>query len=170
MMSLSEVKNRCVKVFQSAGIDLAKYQNIDIAVNARLTRTLGRCCYTRNAGKVTPSKIEFSKLFLETGTKQTIEDVIKHECAHAIACIETGERQGHNNYFKAVCARVGTDNDQCATQAKFEVDDTQVYKYFVYCKKCGKLVGKYHRRGKVIQNLPYYTCKCGGSLELKQNF
>ena len=166
-MTLQEVKERCEKAFASVGLE---FKNINVLINGRLTRTLGRCCYERSCGKVVPVRLEFSRQFLETSTEQNIQNVILHECAHAIACIETGERQGHNQYFKNVCKHLGTNNDGTTTAVDSTVSETQLYKYFVICKDCGQMCGKYHRAGKVIKNINYYHCSCGGNLKVEQNF
>ena len=171
MMTLKEIERRCKDAFAVAGLDLS-YFGIDIAINSRLTRTLGRCMYKRRGEEVFPYRIEFSRKFIETSTAQCIQDVILHECAHAIACIETGDRQGHNAYFKRVCAKLGTTNDGTTTEVELDkaVSEAQVYKYFVVCKECGQVCGKYHRAGKVIKNIEFYHCSCGGNLNVIQNF
>ena len=169
MMTVNEISTKCAETFKKVNLE---FKNIEVNINGRLTATLGRCCYIRICGKVAPTKIEISKKLLETGTPHMIEEVIKHECAHAIACIETGEKQGHNGYFKSVCKRIGTDNDTCACKTtERTVSDNKVYKYIVCCKCCGKVVGKYYRAGKVVKYPTNYTstcCKAG--LSVTQNY
>lgn len=94
-MTLQEIKKRCEDAFAIVGLEF----DLPVLINSRLTKTLGRCIYKRCGDQVYPLRIEFSRQFIETSTEQCIQDVILHECAHAIACIETGERQGHNTYF-----------------------------------------------------------------------
>ena len=167
-MTIQEVKTICVNTFAIVGLE---FKDIIVLANGRLTRTLGRCCYERKCGKVVPVRLEFSRQLLETATAQSITDVILHECAHAIAAIETGESQGHNKYFKNVCARIGTDNDGTKTKVESTISDTQLYKYFIVCKGCGEVLGKYHRAGKVIKNIDDYSCPhCNHKLSVLQNF
>ena len=166
-MTSRQIENRCIEIFKSVNL---KFENITVFINGRLTKTLGRCCYERKCGKVTPVRLEFSRQLLETATPQSIDAVILHECAHAIAAIETGESQGHNNYFKSVCARIGTNNDTTTTHVDRTIEENKVYKYFVNCRCCGKTIGKYQRAGKVVKYPSAYQCKCGGDLEVIQNF
>ena len=167
-MTTQEIYNECVKIFSSVDLE---FNNIEIKINGRLTKTLGRCCYEVQGSKLTPIRLEFSRLVIEKGDSKLIEDVIKHECAHAIATIETGEKQSHNMYFKSVCARIGTTNDTPSTVAKYNAGDAEIYKYIINCEKCKKVVGKYHRAGNVVKMTPYYRCSnCGGSLKVTQNF
>ena len=167
-MTTQEIYNECVKVFASVNLE---FNNIEIKINGRLTKTLGRCNYKKQDTKLIPVCLEFSRLLVEKGDNKLIEDVIKHECAHAIATIETGASQKHNNYFKSVCARIGTTNDTPSTTAKYNAEDTEIYKYTVICEKCKKVVGRYHRAGNVIKMPSHYGCNyCGGSLKVIQNF
>ena len=167
-MTVQEIETRCKEIFSKVNLE---FNGITIFINGRLTKTLGRCCYKVSCGKVIPVRLEFSRQLLETATPQSIDSVILHEAAHAIACIETGESQGHNAYFKKVCVRIGTDNDKTKTQVSRVVDDSQIYKYLITCSCCKEIVGKYQRAGKVIKNISYYRCPfCKSSLEIKQNF
>ena len=164
-MTLQEIKDRCTAAFKTAGLDF-EYFGIEVAINGRLTRTLGRCMYKGTM----PCRLEFSRQFIDYSTEKNIQDVILHECAHAIACIRTGEPQGHNAIFKSICKEIGTPLDTTSSQVEATVSDTKLFKYFVSCEKCGQICGKYHRTGKIIKNLPYYSCSCGGSLKVTQNF
>ena len=164
-MTLQEIKERCIAAFKTAGLDF-EYFGIEVAINGRLTRTLGRCMYK---GKM-PCRLEFSRQFIDYSTKKNIQDVILHECAHAIACIRTGEPQGHNAIFKSICKEIGTSLDTTSSKVESTVSDTKLFKYFVSCEKCRQICGKYHRAGKIIKNISNYSCKCGGSLKVTQNF
>ena len=167
MMTIDELKTECSKVFSFVGLE---FKGIDIKINGRLTRTHGRCMYQVLRGKVTPIRIEFSRQLLETATPHSILEVLKHECAHAIACIETGEKQGHNAYFKSVCHRIGAEYDTCSSSVERTVEDNQIYKYTVICKDCCKILARYHRAGKIVQHPENYHCKCGGRISVVQNF
>lgn len=172
MWTESKLKNHICETFIKAGYDFDDY-NIEVAINGRLTRTLGRCMFKRVNGVVTPYRIEFSRQFLESSTDNCVESVIEHEACHALVTIETKEDHGHDYEFKAMCARVGCTNDGKSTKVERTVDETELYKYFVKCRKCGKVIGKYHRAGKVIQYPDHYGCpycKKFGVLEVVQNF
>lgn len=167
MMTINELKNECSKVFALANLE---FKDIQVKINGRLTRTHGRCMYQVNCGVVVPTTIEFSKQLLETATPYSIMEVLKHECAHAIACLETGEKQGHNNYFKAVCHKIGAAYNTCTADVERTVEKNEIYKYTVICKSCCQILGYYHRAGKIVQNPERYTCKCGGKIGVIKNF
>lgn len=170
MFSLSKIKEICADTFLIAGYNLDDY-NISITINNRLRTTLGRCKGKYINGVFTPYALEFSKLLLDTSTDKSVVDVIKHECAHVLVSIETGEYHGHDAVFKQMCKRIGTDNDGRVTKnIERTVDESKIYKYFVICKECGQVCGKYHRKGQVVKHPVFYSCKCGGGLNVVQNF
>ena len=168
-MDFKDVLVHVSEAFAKGGYDFAT-SGIDVKINKRLTRTLGRCIGTRSRDSYTPNRIEFSAELLATSTDKSIIDVIYHECAHALVGLETGENHGHDAVFKAMCHRIGTNNDGTTTKVERTVEDTEVYKYFVYCNQCGQIAGKYHRAGNVVKYPEHYHCKCGGSLHVVQNY
>lgn len=170
MLSLSRVKEHCREAFRKAGYDFDNY-NIEVSFNGRLTKTLGRCIGKYRGNEFYPVKIEFSKLLIETSTDKSVVDVIYHECAHALVDIETKTHHGHDKVFKEMCARIGTTNDGTVTKdLERTVSEEEVYKYFIKCCDCRRIVGKRHRLCNVVKNPQLYHCSCGGSLEVIQNF
>ena len=170
MLSLSEIKEICAKAFQKGGYNLDDY-NITISINGRLTRTFGRCKGKYINFRFVPYAIEISKQLIETCADTSVIEVIYHECAHALVDIETGEHHGHDKVFKDMCKRIGAAFDTSKSQGvERVVSDTKIYKYFIICEGCGKVCGKYHRAGKIIKNIEYYHCKCGGQLKVVQNY
>lgn len=163
MMTVQMLETRCAEIFNQVNLP---FEGINVSINGRLKRTMGRCKYIHGV----PISLEFSKSMLDIATPDYIDNVIKHECCHAIAAIETGESQGHNAYFKNVCARVGCSFDSTHSELSATVEETHFYKYIVYCNECGQAVGKYHRAGNVVKTPERYRCKCGGSLKVVQNF
>ena len=143
-----------------------------IAENGRLTKTLGRVKYTSDIyDGIVPTKVEFSKKFLETATDECIVSVIKHEAAHYIATMRTGERHGHDKYFKSICKELGTSADQVTTDVELAVPETKAYKYLIYCPSCKEIVGHRMKKCKVITDIEYYSCKtCDSKLEVIQNW
>jgi predicted SprT family Zn-dependent metalloprotease len=159
MMSLAKIKEYCGKAFEKAGYDF-NAENIEIRINGRLTRTLGRCFAEIRAGVVYPTKIEFSRRLLETSVDDSIIAVIEHECCHALVALETGERHGHDAVFKRMCARIGCTNDGTSTHVERTVADSEVYKYSVFCSNDGFLRG-YNRMCSTLKNLSNCYCpKC----------
>ena len=168
-MEMTDVLVHINKAFNKAGYNFDE-SGVEVAVNKRLTKTLGRCKSKWIGDCLNPYRIEFSEELLTTATDKTIIDVIYHECAHALVGLETGEDHKHDAVFKAMCRRIGTSNDGYCTKVERTVSEDEVYKYFVCCKQCGKVVGKYHRAGNVVKSPWRYSCKCGGVLNVVQNY
>lgn len=163
-MTEKELTARCEEICESVGHNF----NIPVKINKRLTRTLGRVLFISCGGYIVPQGMEFSYKFLETKETDTIEEVIKHECAHYLVIIETHENHGHDKVFKEMCARIGCAFNTTSTQVAAYTDNT--YKYIVTCNSCKKIVGRYYRAGKIIKNPSNYHCKCGGTLTVTQNW
>lgn len=161
MWTVERLENEVDKVLAAQGMK----REFPIRINGRLTRTLGRVRSV--AGN--PIGMEFSRQLLETGSDQSIFDVILHETAHVIVLLETHENHGHDAVFKAACARIGCKNDGCATEVErvVEVHD----KYEIFCLNCGK-VGGFSRMCKTIKELDNCYCNNCGShhLHLVQNW
>lgn len=166
MFNEQELTNMCIEVCSRVGSSFT----VPVKINKRLSRTYGRVKWTRINGYVTSNVIEFSYKFLEAASINSIWDVVEHECAHFLVIKETHEAHGHDKVFKEMCARIGCTNTGATTEIETTVLEDQIYKYFVFCDGCGKLVGKYHRAGKLIQHPEYYSCKCGGTLHVVQNY
>lgn len=113
---------------------------VPIIINGRLTATLGRVHYINSCGTEHVNKIEIARKLVESASDDDCRDIILHECAHYIAFVRTGVRHGHDAYFKRVCAELGTNDDKCATNVNWVKPDSEVYKYNIYCSKCGELI------------------------------
>ena len=164
---LIRVQKEFTEVCNKAGVQVT----CPIKLNGRLKRTLGQVSHITINDITTSTLVEFSKQLLETSTDTSIEAVIKHEAAHYIATARSGKTHGHDSYFKAICAEIGTNNDGTKTKVERTVDDSAIYKYTVICPNCGPI--KYaHRMSKTLKNLSYCSCgKCGNlNLELIQNY
>ena len=147
---------------------------VPIVINGRLRRVLGRVSYVYDHyDEVVPTKIEFSKFFLDTTSDEDIRSVILHETVHYIVAMRTGEKHGHDKEFKATCKEIGTRFDKCAVEGlHYTVPEEKMYKYVIYCPNCKKIVGWKHRRCKVIDKIEYYACnECKQhDLEVIQNW
>lgn len=135
-----------------------------IRINGRLTRTLGRVMLTRREGLWYVDAMEISKQLLETSTEESIKSVIDHEWCHYFVTKTTYENHGHDKEFKAVCAKVGCDNDGVSTAVNRTVSESSIYKYQVYCETCDEFIAGYSRMNKTLKDLEHCTCKrCGTS-------
>ena len=167
MLNEKDITTICQKICAKAGYDFT----IPVKINKRLTRTLGRVTCVRTDGIVKSTLMEFSYQLIATATIDSIQEVIAHECAHYLVVAETHENHGHDAIFKEMCARINCTNDGTIYHSlSREVPETDVYKYFVICDDCGKIVGKYYRAGKVVQHPDNYSCKCGGNIHVVKNF
>lgn len=143
--------------------------DVPILVNSRLTRTLGRVTHQRVNYAYKPIKIEFSKQLLETGTDESIYQVALHELAHYIATRRSGENEGHNAYFKSICAEIGCYEDK--TQTKVERTVEVAAKYDIFCSCCGKKIGERSRACAITKDQTGYTSKCCNSkIHVIQNY
>lgn len=163
-MTEKDLTIRCKEICESVGYNF----NIPVKINKRLTRTLGRVLFLLQGNYTIPQSMEFSYKLLETGESETIEEVIKHECAHYLVHVETHKNHGHDKVFKEMCARINCSFDTTSTHVAAYTDNT--YKYIVTCNSCKKIVGKYYRAGKIVKYPSNYRCKCGGSLVVAQNW
>lgn len=159
--------NRIEKEFAAACQTMKVELDTPILINNRLRTTLGRVCYKRvnndDEEAILPSKIEFSKNFILNSSDEDIKEVILHEAAHYIAITLTGERHGHDKYFKSICEKIGTANDKTFFVDK---ENSIKTKYTVKCPHCG-FENAYSRRGKVINNVENYSCGVCGCKELE---
>lgn len=165
MYTLDKIEIQFKGICAKAGVSC----NVPITINSRLTRTLGRVTndYIGAIDTWRPTKVEFSKQFIETSSDASIEDVIKHEAAHFIATSRTGKNCGHNSYFKKVCAEIGTTNDGTTTKVERIVDESSLYKYAIYCDTCNKVIGGKSRMCRTIKEIKFCTCKACNTSNLR---
>jgi len=152
---LSRLEREFNEVCNKAGVKVT----CPIKINGRLKKTLGRVTHTPTTdGIYVNSLVEFSKQLLETTTDESVRAVLLHEASHYIATARTGQCCGHNSYFKAICAEVGTTNDGTKTHVERTVAEEQVYKYLIVCPNCG-VIAHYHRMSKNLKNISSCYCK-----------
>jgi predicted SprT family Zn-dependent metalloprotease len=161
ILTVEDIKDVCRKVFEKAGAGDFDSYNIEVSINKRLSRTLGRCF---SCGDVV-EKIEISYRLLETTTLSDILEVIKHECAHALVVIETGEAHKHDAVFKSMCKRIGCSRDCAKGAVHRTVSEDKIYKYTVICPTCGVIGGK-SRMSKNLKDIENCYCKKCGSYGL----
>ena len=168
-MEQREIEVICQNIFKSVGMELP----VPVVINGRLTRALGRVKFEwidRTEQTVSPIRIEFSKIFLERESLENIQDVAKHECAHAIASMRTKVQHGHDDYFKSVCAELGCENNKAVANISME-KAPGLYKYDLFCSKCGKYLG-YRSRSCAVTQKPndFLSNCCKRSLKVVQNW
>ena len=105
--NLDKVKQEIYSILENQGADIRP----PVKINNRLTKTLARVCY-QPGPYLNIDKVEISQQFLDTGTDESIRQVLLHECCHILVAIETGEAHGHDAIFKAMCRRIGCQADR----------------------------------------------------------
>lgn len=109
--------------------------------------------------------IELSRHFVALNDNKTVEETIRHEIAHALAFISSGEI-GHGRAWKRACELTGATSVVLATNVKMPSG-----KWFSQCQNC-KVKHYFYRKPKSDKVL--YCLKCGPDngklLELCENF
>lgn len=166
MYNENDLTIKCKQICSAFNIDV----DVPVKINKRLTATLGRVKYTRINNAILPAAIEFSYIFLETATDESIEQVILHECAHYLVAKITHVRHGHDIVFKEMCQKLGCTNNTAHYEALQRKDNSNsAYKYIITCDCCGSKI--FRSRSCKLTNYPnLYICKCGGSLHVTKNF
>ena len=167
MWTVQEIREYLSELATQVGL----VYNTPVKINGRLTKTLGRVIAEPVAfDSYKPQVIEFSRQFLETSTDESVRQVIMHEFCHWAVLVETGQPHGHDAAFKAMCCHIGCNANRPQVKVERTVSDDQLYKYIVKCKDCDNEM-HYNRAGKVVKHPDFYGCgKCGGSLEVIQNW
>lgn len=140
-------------------LEIGEELEVEVKLNSRLKTTLGRVKYIG----FTATVIEFSSSFVESATKQQVQQVALHEVAHYVSIKRDKTAFGHTPQFRSVCAELGCKAD------KSTVEVYTKHKYSVVCLSCG-LETQRTRKCKLTENTDLYTCKCGGKLQTRRNY
>ncbi len=150
--SLEEVRKRAVLLMQSLG-----EQELGASLHSRgwsfefdrARRRLGSCRWStrgRPAKKITLSGHYAARLglsFRDARGLPVIEDVIRHEIAHAIDFERRG-RSDHGRTWKAICKRVGADPTRL-----YETQNAEAFlipgKYVARCPACEQEIAYFRR-------------------------
>ena len=167
-MTILEVQTFCYDIGDQYGFDMRPYS---IIINKRLKTTLGQVKYERVCGRTSIKAIEFSATHLENATEECVQHTILHELAHAFVFIETGEVHGHDATFKAMCRRLGLENEKSFDIVEYKEGYRPTAKYEIYCTCCGQRVAERHRMCKVVERPETFTASCCGKpLRCEQNW
>ena len=131
--------------------------DIPISINSRMTTTLGRVVFKKVGSKYYPTKIEYSPNILNLNDEMAL-DVIKHELAHYMVLIDTKQNHQHDQVWKHYAIALGT-----SPKATYKLDKSlskEDYKYEVVCSACGRVMGRYKRRGSVVKHPGRYKSNC----------
>ena len=154
-MTIDEVRGICRDTCREYGYSL----KVPVEVNGRLKRSLGRVKFQIKRGKCYPEKIEFSRDFLEADNEKQIRETIAHEMAHYFVLLDTKKDHGHDRVWKSWAVRLGA-KPKATTKWEATGLPAKEVKYIVVCSKCGKIIGRYTRAGKVVKNPAAYRSAC----------
>lgn len=154
-MTIEEVRKICRETCREFGYTL----DVPVEENGRLKRSLGRVKFLIRRGKCYPEKIEFSKDFLQSGSVEQIKDTIYHELAHYFVMKDTKADHGHDLLWKEWAVMLGATPKATTKRADAGLPPAE-YRYFAVCSKCGKLIGRYRRAGKVVKKPSAYRSGC----------
>lgn len=152
--------------------ELGEVFNVPVAINGRLTKTLGRVKYSIRNDKIFPYIIEISKQLLENATRESIDEVLIHEFCHWYLAETTHENHGHDKVFKELCQRLGGGSGKThADHIEYLTEASARYKYQCFCEKCGKEVAHYSRMCPTVKNPKLYTTYCcEAAIKVVQNW
>lgn len=154
--------------------DFELYPDDDILVtfNNRLSRALGRCCYTHDylTGLTVPRRIEIrTDCFLSVSVSDLdIMNILIHEYLHACFPYD-----GHNGQW-LYWANVISNNSEYTIQKYSYIDTSKFesYNYAAFCPKCNKILKGFKSKATMIKNASHYrhtVCNsCLVGLEYKQ--
>lgn len=167
--TLEEVRSVYDGLDKLCGVDTS---NVKLRVSSRTVSRLGSCAYRISSdGIVVPKQIFIAEFVLDND--ELYENTIRHEYAHALIMLRyPGERHGHDQVWKSVCAEVGcvperTDKREEALRICQE-QRRNLARYKVVCVGCGA-EWYYRRETKVIKNLKArrkiagICSQCGGN-------
>ena len=123
-----------------------------VAMSGRMTRTFGLCDFAKR-------EIRISRKLAAINDRAVVEDVIRHEVAHALA----GPGSGHGPRWRDACRVTGAQVRACIDASEIATVPRD-YRFKATCEECGERVGQ---RRKAPDEFRTYThvaryCKAGG--------
>ena len=164
-------QDQIIEKYKKLALSLKVEFNTPVAINGRLTRTLGRVISDIIDEQLFPRRIEISRQLLQTATKESIDKVLIHEFCHWYLAETTHEDHGHDATFKELCQKLGGGDGKTTTHVDYLVKKEAIYKYQCFCENCGKEVAHYSRSCPTVKNPHLYlTNCCNSSLKVIQNW
>lgn len=160
---------KCKSIMDSCGLVLP--QNITYSMNARFTKSMGRCKKTTRGLNVS-YQIELAKCYFEEYMKQgkymEMEDTILHEMCHTLPnCFDHGDEW--LRVVGIVNKNFGYHIKRCyeSDEVVYKVKASKYPSSELCCTKCGRK--SIHKNTSVyIKHPKNYRCNCGGSFEVKE--
>ena len=168
MFTVEDIRKEYDRLDWMLGVDT---KGIKLSISGRLSSKLGYFQVKSKGsfwGKASGRELCITIAKGICSDEKQFYDTIRHEYAHALVYLKTGEmKHGHDKLWKAACRQVG-----CEPKARSRIQNTDtiksLYKYELSCRKCG---AKYYYKKKCITvqiamgeiNGPRITCStCRG--------
>lgn len=153
------VKSIMEKLDKETGLDIS---NIKIFVSGSFKRTIGNYSFYTDTDILNKTKFsehvsfKFARYLFDCYTEDIIEDIIKHEYAHAMSSMVQWNA-GHGELFKENCKKIG------GTEIDHTIASNPVSNYYkLICLDCGKKVGKRYTKkslDKALEDNISICCK-----------
>lgn len=150
---------------------VARARAVGIPVSARICPTVGRntravarfgCCVRKGEAYY----IEISARLLEAGEGVVVE-TLAHEVLHTCpGCRNHGARW--KAYAAKMTAAYGYHIARTGTWEAVGLADEKPVNYLLVCRGCGLEI-KRTRASKLVRHPERYRCRCGGTLQSKEN-
>lgn len=133
-------------------LDEHEVEGFGVAMSGRMTRALGLCDFRKR-------EIRISRKLAERNDRAVIDDVIRHEVAHALA----GPGAGHGPRWKDACRVTGATPRSCV-DAREIVTVPRDYRFKGECEACGQPVGQRRKAPDPLVNYTHVAkyCEAGG--------
>lgn len=163
-----EVTERAKRVFKGTSKEQLILDSLAKVV-LEYDKMRSRIIATANHEKL---NVRYGELLI-TYDDNTQAEVFRHEFMHIVANLWHGKQCGHSADFKNMCLTMGYDRKigmavlsnedtvyKPGKEPKKEIKVDNNYKIVVECSCCGKMVARYKRKGKVVDNITRYRSTC----------
>jgi len=148
-MSEREIVEMTADLLADHGVD-----GFGVALSGRLTRALGLCDFRKR-------EIRISRQLARINDRSVMEDVIRHEVAHAIA----GPGAGHGPRWKDACRVTGATPKACVSASEI-VTVQRDHRWKGTCSACGETVGQRRKAPSPEARFTHVSryCSAGGGV------
>ncbi|XP_050716060.1 uncharacterized protein LOC126998430 isoform X1 [Eriocheir sinensis] len=160
-----ELVKKLYNFYNTHVFDCKLPSSMNIAWNARLTKTAGYCYYQINGSSETRrgSRIELSTKVIDS--PERLRDTLIHELCHAAAWIISGYKDGHGPLWKAWAAKARAVFPELPAISRCHSYQIQC-KYTYRCTRCSYSIGRHSKSLDMEKKVCGY---CYGKFELLVN-
>lgn len=167
MLNVNQLLKKAIQQVKAAGIQPGSRIDPEVIINDKTNTWLGLCSSTKY--KPIPYNFQISlRSILLNANEKAVMEVLVHEVLHTCKdCMNHGplwksyaskmnKKYGYNIKRTVTLKELGIENDEATISNA---------KYVIKCKKCDNKFLR-NRKSKITENCSWYTCNCGGDLEL----